>query len=392
MKNRMSIAYLSTFHPHRGGIAQFNAALYRALQARNDVEAFNFSRQYPGALFPGTSQYVNAGDRADPVGNRRTLDSINPLSWSRTAREIRTMGPDLLLMSYWMPFFAPSMGSVARRLKSSTTVVSILHNVVPHEPKFFDRPLIRYFLRQNHGLVVMNSASEADLLSIAGPAVRYLKVPHPVYVHFGDSMDKSAARERLGIPADKRVVLFFGLIRPYKGVDLLIRAMDRLDERYALVIAGEAYGGSGAYRSLIAQSRLAGNILFHDAYIPDDRVAEYFSAADVCVLPYKSATQSGITSVAYHFDLPVIATDVGGLGEDVGGRDTGVVVGSPDPEALAAGIRKFFDEGMRAECVRNIARVKDEESWSRFAEKLTAFADTLRERPGRTAGWVKGKE
>jgi glycosyltransferase involved in cell wall biosynthesis len=374
----MLIANLSTFHPHRGGIAQFNAALYRALQERHRVAAFNFSRQYPAILFPGTSQYVGAGDRADPIESRRTLDSVNPLSWRRTAREIAALRPDLLLMSYWMPFFAPSMGSVARRLRPTTTVVSILHNVIPHEPKFFDPPLIRYFLRQNHGIIVMNSASEADLLSLAGPSVRYLKIPHPVYVHFGDPVDRAAARARLGIPADKRVVLFFGLIRQYKGVDELIRALDLLDERYVLVIAGEPYGGSDVYKNLIAASRFPRNIVFHDRYIPDDGVAGYFSAADACILPYRSATQSGITSVSYHFDVPVIATDVGGLAEDVGGRNTGVVVASPDPRELAAGIRKFFDGEMREECVRNIARVKREESWARFAVKLTAFAESLR--------------
>jgi glycosyltransferase involved in cell wall biosynthesis len=333
---------------------------------------------YPGFLFPGKTQFVQPGDAADAVPNLRVLDSVNPLSYSRTARKIAALGPDLLLISYWMPFFVPSLGIVARRLKPSTRVVSILHNVIPHEPKFVDRSLVRLFLRQNHGVVVMNSASEADLLSIADPPVPSVKIPHPVYVHLGNAVDRSGARERLGVPQEKRVVLFFGLIRPYKGVDRLIRAMDLLDERYLLIVAGEAYGGAGpAYRSLIAKSRFPENIRFHDSYIPDSGVADYFSAADVCILPYTSATQSGVTSVAYHFDLPVIVTDVGGLGEDVGGRGTGVVAGPPDPDAIAAGIRKYFDENMKDGCVRAIARVKEEESWPRFAEKLTRFAATL---------------
>lgn len=373
----MNIAFLSTFYPYRGGIAQFNACLLRALEREHDVSAFNFSRLYPGPLFPGTSQYVRPEDRADRIESRMVLDSINPVSYFRTAREIGTLRPDLLLIGSWMSFFAPAMGTVARRLRSSTRVITILHNVVPHEPRFFDAPFIRFLLRQSHGMVVMNSSSERDLAALGVPPGRHLTIPHPIYSHFGDPVDRAAARERLGIPAGNNVLLFFGLVRPYKGVDLLIRAMSSLDERYSLVIAGETYGSAREYGDLISSSPRRENIRFMNEYIPDAKVADLFSAADACILPYRSATQSGVTSVAYHFDLPVIATDVGGLGEDVGGRGTGLVVGPPEPEVIAAGIRRYFDEGMRDRCVVNIAAVKREESWERYAERLTAFAGTL---------------
>jgi glycosyltransferase involved in cell wall biosynthesis len=373
----MKIAYLSTFHPYRGGIAQFNASLYRALGgAGHEVRAFNFTRQYPDILFPGKTQLVQPGDVADAVPNERVLDSVNPFTWPAAASAINRVSPDLLVMKFWMSFFGPSFGAVAGRMKPPTKVVTVLDNVIAHEKRFFDVPFTKYFLRRNHGFVAMSATVERDLLSLV-PGARCIRIPHPLYDHFGAKLDPAAARARLGVPEGKRVVLFFGFIRDYKGLDLLIEAFGRLDDRYVLVIAGETYGSFSAYDSLIARSPLKANIRVFNDYIPDARVPEFFSASDVCVLPYKSATQSGITSIAYHFDLPVVATDVGALADDVGGRKTGLVAGAPDPEAIAAGIRRYFEEGMKAECVRNIARVKEEESWPRFAERLTRFAASL---------------
>ncbi|HLB00603.1 MAG TPA: glycosyltransferase [Bacteroidota bacterium] len=373
----MKICYLSTFYPYRGGIAQFNASLYRALGERHEVTAFNFTRQYPDMLFPGKSQYVQPGDIADPVETRRTLDSINPLSFFKTAAAINRLSPDLLVMKYWMSFFGPSLGAVAGRMKPPTKVVTVLDNVIAHEKRFFDVPFTKYFLRRNHGFVAMSSGVEDDLVSLAGPEVRRMRIPHPLYDHFGTKTDAAAARARLGIPPGSRVVLFFGFIRDYKGLDLLIEAIGALDERYALVIAGETYGSFEKYDAIIRQSPMKKSIFVFNDYIPDSRVPDFFSAADVCVLPYRSATQSGITSIAYHFDLPVIATDVGGLAEDVSGRGTGLVVHRPAAQDLADGIRKYFDSGMISVCVEQITRVKREESWSNFAEKLTAFAGSL---------------
>ena len=372
----MKIAYLSTFYPYRGGIAQFNASLFRALEARHAVTAFNFTRQYPDFLFPGKTQYVQPGDIADALESERTLDSINPLTYIRTAAAINRLSPDLLVMKFWMSFFGPSLGAVAGRMGPGTKVVTVLDNVIAHEKRFFDIPFTKYFLRRNHGFVAMSSPVERDLLSLS-PGARCIRIPHPLYDHFGEMIDPAGARRRLGIPPGKRAVLFFGFIRDYKGLDVLIEAFGKLDDRYVLVIAGETYGSFDAYNALISRSPLRDNILVFNDYIPDSRVPEFFCAADVCVLPYKSATQSGITSIAYHFDLPVIATDVGGLGEEVGGRKAGLVVDRPDPDAIAGGIRGYFDRGMKPECIANIARVKREENWSNFAEKLTAFAETL---------------
>jgi len=373
----MRICYLSTFYPFRGGIAQFNASLYRALAERHEVAAFNFTRQYPDLLFPGQTQYVQPGDVADPVDSTRLLDSVNPISYRRTAAAINALSPDLLVMKFWMSFFGPSLGGVAGRMQPGTKVVTVLDNVIAHEKRFFDIPFTKYFLRRNTGFITMSARVEEDLVSLAGPRVRRLMIPHPIYDHFGKKTDGSAARGRLGIPAGLKTLLFFGFIRDYKGLDLLIEAFGSLDRSYALVIAGESYGSFEKYDALIRRSPLKDRIFVFNDYIADTRVPDFFSAADVCVLPYRSATQSGITSIAYHFDLPLIATDVGGLAEEVGGRGTGVVVGRPEPALLAAAVRKYFDSGMKAECVDRITGVKREESWSNFADKLSAFAESL---------------
>ncbi len=373
----MRICYLSTFYPFRGGIAQFNASLYRALAERHDVEAFNFTRQYPDFLFPGKTQYVQPGDVADPVESTRLLDSINPLSYAGTAAAINRRSPDLLVMKFWMSFFGPSLGGVAGRMNPGTRVVTVLDNVIAHEKRFFDIPFTKYFLRRNTGFITMSERVEEDLVSLAGPGVKRIRIPHPIYDHFGKKADASPARARLGIPAGMKTVLFFGFIRDYKGLDLLIEAFGSLDGEYALVIAGETYGSFERYDALIHRSPAKDRIFVFNDYIPDSRVPEFFSAADVCVLPYRSATQSGITSIAYHFDLPVIATDVGGLAEEVGGRGTGVVVERPDPALLAAAIRKYFDAGMKQGCIEQIARVKREENWANFARRLTEFAESL---------------
>jgi len=373
----MKVCYLSTFHPFRGGIAQFNAALFRALSERHEATAFNFTRQYPDMLFPGKTQYVQPGDIADAIDTTRTLDSINPLSYLRTAAAINRFSPDLLVMKFWMSFFGPALGTVAGRMKPGTKIVTVLDNVIAHEKRFFDLPFTKYFLRRNSGFIAMSSEVENDLVSLAGPDVRRIRIAHPLYDHFGKKTDSVSARKRLGVPADKKVVLFFGFIRDYKGLDLLIEAFGGLDDSYALVIAGESYGSFSKYDTIIRRSPMKDNIYVFNDYIPDTRVPDFFSAADVCVLPYRSATQSGITSIAYHFDLPVIATDVGGLAEDVGVRGTGLVVDRPTALDLAAGISKFFESGMRPTCIDQIAMVKREETWSNFAAKLTAFAETL---------------
>ena len=274
-------------------------------------------------------------------------------------------------MKYWMSYLAPSLGTVARLLrKKGIRVVTILDNVIPHETKFFDKPFSRWFLRQNSSCVAMSEAVRADARSLA-PEVPCILQSHPLYDHFGQKSDKFAAREELFLDPDLRTLLFFGLIRDYKGLDLLIDALPLLGEGYQLVVAGESYGKFDKYESRIAATGLGANIKVFNRYIDDDEVPRFFSAADVCVLPYKSATQSGITGIALHFEVPVVATPVGGLAESVEGPGIGVMAKEVNAEALADAIRAFYAEGPDS-FTENIRKVKANLTWSAFAEALLA--------------------
>ena len=373
----MKIALLSTFYPFRGGISQFNAGLLAELGRTHDVRAFNFKRQYPGFLFPGKTQYVSKDDEAVPVESTALLDTANPFTWGRTARAIRAWEPELLLMRYWMPYFAPSLGSVARKLRGRCKVVSVLDNVVPHEPHWFDRPLTRYFLGSCDGFVVMADTVEQDLLTLK-PDARYILRQHPLYSHFGEKLPRAEAERLLGLSPGKKNLLFFGLIRPYKGLDILLEAFRELDESYQLIIAGEPYGSFDKYQALIDSCPGKERIHLFPSYIRDSEVKTYFSAADVTVLPYRSATQSGISSVSYHFEVPMIVTSVGGLKSTIGDRGTGITVDDISPAGIREAIERYFaDASLREGFFRQIRSEKDRLSWERYCNDLTAFARTL---------------
>jgi glycosyltransferase involved in cell wall biosynthesis len=374
--NRMKIAYLSTFYPYRGGIAQFNASLCRQLALDHDVRPYTFVRQYPNILFPGTSQLVSTDDKVDDVGAERLLDTINPFSYMSTARKIKEFKPDLLLMKYWMPFFAPSLGYVSGYLrKHGIKVIPILDNVIPHEKRPGDIALTKYFLNRTDGYVSMSNTVSNDLLSLK-PNARFTMLDHPLYDHFGEKVPKAIAREKLNIPADKKVLLFFGFIRGYKGLDLLISALSNLPEDYYLLIAGEVYGSFSEYQDQIDQLGLGNRIGLNVCYIGDSEVPLFFSASDVLILPYKSATQSGIIGITYHFDLPVIATDVGGLREMIEPHGTGLMANKPTVDIITATINEFFGNDL-SNYIRNIEDYKQKCSWSNFAKDLVSFAQSL---------------
>lgn len=374
----MKIAILSCFYPYRGGIAQFNANLFEELGKTHDVRAFNFSRQYPDILFPGKTQYVTPEDEAVPIEAEALLDTANPLSWGRTARAIRAWGPDLLLVRYWMSWFAPSLGEVARKMAPGCRVVGILDNVIPHERHWFDTPLTRWFLKGLDGAVTLCEEVGRDLQALR-PDIPHTVLPHPIYTHFGAKLPREEAERRLNIPAGRRTLLFFGLIREYKGLDILLQAFDLLDDRYQLVVAGEPYGSFDKYQKLIDGGRAPADVHVFPDYIRDAEVKNYFSAADLTVLPYRSATQSGISSVSAHFGVPMVVTDVGGLRETVGARGTGIVCENGTPACIAAAITRYFDEpALQEELRAGIAAEKERLSWSRFAQDLMTFVESIK--------------
>lgn len=374
----MKTAILSAFHPFRGGIAQFNGNLYLELGKTADVKAFNYSRQYPGFLFPGKTQYVSAGDDSFPLPSEAVLDTANPFNWPGAARKILRWQPDLLLMRYVMPYFAPSLGCVARKVRrSGCKVVAIADNIIPHEKHIIDKPFTKYFLGGLDGCVTLCDAVAEDLHRWA-PDLPSKVIFHPLYSHFGEKLPREEAERTLGLRLGMKNLLFFGLIREYKGLDILLEAFNSLPEDYQLIIAGECYGPFDKYQAIIDASPAKDRIHLFRKYIDDSEVKVYFSAADVTVLPYRSATQSGVSSASYHFEVPMIVTAVGGLKETIGDTGTGLVADKPSPAAVAGKITEFFgDDSIRRNCVESIRRESERLSWKRFSEELLNFAAEL---------------
>ena len=373
----MRIAILSCFYPFRGGVAQFNASMLAELGRGHSVKAFNFTTQYPSVLFPGKTQFVGPADSATPVESERVLSTVNPFSWTRTARAIRKWQPDVLILRYWMSWFAPSLGWVARRAGKGCKVVAVTDNIIPHEPHFFDKPLTKWFLKGVNGCVTLSDEVAADLVKLA-PSMPHKVLLHPAYSHFGEGMSREEAERRLGIPTGKKNLLFFGLIRKYKGLDILIEAFGQLPQDYRLIIAGEPYGSFDEYQQLIDSSPARDRISLFNRYIPDSEVPAFFSAAHACVLPYRSATQSGVGALALQFGTPMIVTDTGALRASIEGRGVGVVVDKAEPGCIRDGILSFFSSpGLQEQCIRNIASCRAMATWSGFCKELISFSESL---------------
>ena len=367
------IVLVGPMYPYRGGIAHFSEAMYRGVQARgHSVEAVTFSRQYPALLFPGKTQYeTGAVENLAPA--RRLLDTVNPASWFNAARQVARLEPDAVIFQYWMPFFAPGFGIVARKVrKAGAKVLVVIHNAIPHERRPGDLALSRYFLKTAHGCIVMSESVARDLKTL-GVEAPVRQVFHPVYDHFGAAVPRDEARRSLGLPPEAPVLLFFGFIRKYKGLHVLLESMQRVVEALPearLVVAGEFYDDEAPYEALIDRHGLRPHVDLHADYIPNTEVTRYFCAADVVVQPYVTATQSGVAQIAFHFDTPAIVTDVGGLAEVVPHERAGLVVPPEDPEALAAAVIRFFDEQMAARLIEGVRHEKQKYSWDRLYEAV----------------------
>jgi glycosyltransferase involved in cell wall biosynthesis len=361
----------------RGGIAHYIALLYKHLSERHDVEIVTFSRQYPKLLFPGTTQDERGGG-GSVVPSEQLIDSINPLTWYSAARAIARKKPDLLLFKYWLPFFGPCFGTISmfvRRWTAAKTLF-ICDNVVPHEKRIGDTAFTRYAFRYVDYFIVQSRAVEHDLNAFQ-PRARYKLAPHPVYEIFGKGLPKADARAKLGL-TDKRVILFFGYIRRYKGLHTLLDAMPTILKKVKLklLVVGEFYDDEEKYRQQIADSGLQNDVVLHAEYVPNQQVGLYFSACDVVVLPYVSATQSGIVQIAYQFDKPVIATDVGGLAEVVLNGKTGYIVPPQRPTAVANAVLRFYQEKREKDFVRNVRKVKKKYSWDAMVDAIEELASS----------------
>lgn len=372
----LRIVILGTAYPYRGGLAAYNERLAREFQhLGHEVDICTFRLQYPGFLFPGKSQF--SSDPA-PEGLRihRLVHAIQPLNWLRAGRTIRRMKPDLIVVKFWIPFMGPALGTVLRWAKrgKSCRVVCILDNVIPHEHRPGDRLFTRYFLKACDAFVAMSHQVLEDLRTFTQqPAVW---IPHPLYDHFGTRMSRQEARSHLGLPQDGKLLLFFGFIRRYKGLDLLLEAMadPRIREQHIrLLVAGEFYEPAQPYLDQIQHAGLEDLVVLHTDYIPDSEVKYYFCAADAVVQPYRSATQSGITPMAYHFERPMIVTRVGGLTEIVPDGQVGLVC-EPEAASLTEAMLKFYTFDPQ-HFLTHVREEKQKYGWDRMAQAVLELHD-----------------
>ncbi len=369
----MKIFIIGTAYPYRGGLAAYNERLARQFVAEgNDVTVLTFSLQYPGFLFPGKTQFIN-GPPPEGLNIIRKINSVNPFNWISAGRRLRKEKPDILVFKYWLPFMAPCFGTIARiaRRNRHTRVICIFDNVIPHEKRPGDRQMTRYFTSAIDGAVAMSESVLSDLHGFRQDIPVKLS-PHPLFDNFGSPISKADAVRKLGLDADKPYVLFFGFVRGYKGLDLLLKAFT--DEKIRalglrLIVAGEFYEDEKPYRDIVSNNKISDIVFFFNRFINDSEVSVFFSAADLVVQPYKSATQSGVTQIAYHFIKPMVVTDVGGLREIVPDGKCGYVV-RPEPQEIAGAIADFFEKG-RMEIFRdNIVVEKKKYSWDKMTSSL----------------------
>ena len=369
----MKVIILGAAWPYRGGIAAFSERLALQYQQEgHEVEVVTFTLQYPSILFPGKTQY---SDEPAPKGLtiHRRINSINPFNWLKTGREIARKRPDLLITKFWLPFMAPCLGTIERRVRRNghTRIVSILDNIIPHEHRPGDRIFARYFVRSTDAFVAM-SRSVLDDLNLFDTKKPRRFCPHPLYDHYGDILPKEEARRMIGIDTDGHYVLFFGFIRSYKGLDLLLDAMadPRIAQRdIRLIVAGEFYGDPKPYMEQIERLGIADRIKLCTDFIPDSQVNRYFCAADLVAQPYKSATQSGVTQIAFHFEKPMLVTDVGGLAEIVPDGKIGYVV-QPDAHQIADAIVRYYDQQREAPFTEAVRHEKQKYTWNKMLEAI----------------------
>jgi len=367
----VKIISIGPAYPYRGGPASFNDRLAQQFYTEGqDVEIFTFSLQYPKLLFPGKTQYTD-GPKPKDIKITRMLNSINPFNWIASGLKIKREKPDILLIRFWLPFMGPCFGTIARIAKSNrhTSVICIFDNVIPHEKRTGDKILTSYFTNSIDGAIVM-SKTVMDDLKVFREKIPVKLSPHPLFDNYGAPVERSLALAALNLSPDESYLLFFGFIRAYKGLDLLIEAFSdkRLRNRkLKLIIAGEFYEDDIPYKDLIRKYNLENDIIFFDHFIKDNEVHLFFSAADLVVQPYKTATQSGVTQIAFYFEKPMLVTNVGGLKEIVPDGKCGYVV-EPKPECISEAIIDFFDNNRKVQFTEGVKLEKEKFSW----EKMTS--------------------
>ncbi len=368
------VVIIGPAHPLRGGLASFNERLARQFQQDGwDTTIYTYSLQYPGFLFPGTSQYSTEPAPTD-IHIKVSINSVNPFNWWRNGQELKKLRPDLIVVRYWLPFMGPCLGTILRLAKKNrhTKVVCIADNVIPHEKRPGDQPFTRYFIKPVDAFVTMSAKVMQDLRLFTQKKAQ--QVVHPLYDNFGEAVSKQFAREWLGLPAEEKLILFFGFIRKYKGLDLLLEAMALEPLRSSgirLLVAGEFYEDEAPYQQLISARQLSQQVILHTRFISDSEVKYYLSAADFVIQPYRSATQSGVTPLAYHFEKPMLVTNVGGLPDLVPDGKVGLVA-EPEPASIAKHILELYKLGEQ-HFLPYLQEEKKKYSWKVLVDTITAL-------------------
>lgn len=373
---KQSVTILGPAHPFRGGIASFNERLAQEfLSIGWDTKLYTYTTQYPKILFPGQDQF-SSDPKPENLSIERTFSTINPLSWFSLINRLQREKPDLLLSRYWLPYTGLSTSYIHKKLRHINGIqnIGIIDNLIPHQHMPGDNALINRFVNSLDKFVTLSSSVQSDLLDIK-PSAHCINLPHPLYDHYGNSIDKKRAAKNLAIDPDFKYLLFFGFIKKYKGLDLLLEALD-LDylksNKLKLIIAGDVYGSDEIYDDLISARGLEDHIIFHKRYIPNDQIANYFSVADLVVQPYRTATQSGISQIALHFDRPSLVTNVGSLSDFVLDKRTGYLVPIDKDEIMKA-IKYHFEKADHETMIREMQSHKEKYSWSTFTNQLISF-------------------
>jgi glycosyltransferase involved in cell wall biosynthesis len=375
----MKIVIIGTAHPLRGGLAAYNERLAYAFQeAGDEVEIYSFSLQYPGFLFPGKTQY-SSEPAPEGLKIQTKINSINPFNWLSVGNEISKLKPDIVIVKFWLPFMGPCFGTILRRIKRNkhSRIVSIIDNIIPHEKRVGDKPFAKYFVKAVDAFIVMSKSVEEDMKKFVGPNQPVRFIPHPIYDNYGLPVSQEESRKKLQLEPDAKYLLFFGFIRDYKGLDLLLEAMG--DERIRkmgikAIVAGEYYSDSKPYEEQIDRLGIRDLLVLHTDFIPNSEVAPFFGAADMVVQPYKTATQSGISQMAYHFEKPMLVTNVGGLPEIVPNGKAGYVT-EVDAKAIADAIVDFYENNRVASFQNFVKEEKKKFAWETMVDGIKSLAN-----------------
>ena len=368
---KLKIFIVGPAFPLRGGPAEFNQNLcLELIKAGHNAQIISYSLQYPNFLFPGSSQYEKSGTTPSGIKIHTLINTINPFNWFKVAYFIKKEKPNFILFRYWLPFFGPSLGTIARLVKSKTKVLALTDNVIPHEKRFGDKIFTNYFINSCNGFIAMSKTVLADIEKFSSNKNKVYS-PHPMYETYGNIVSKTEACNQLGLNPNNKYILFFGLIRHYKGLDILIDAFNKsnVSEDVCLLIAGEFYDTKETYLTQLQNSSKKNQIILHDKFIPNDLVRYYFCTSSLVAQTYRNATNSGVTMVGYYYNKPMLVTNVGGLKEIVPDNKCGFLVEN-DIDKISEKINYYFQNSLEEEFTENVKIEKKKYEWKTFTQNL----------------------